>query len=139
MAFDSKEYGWVDIQIVFAGRSIVGCTEIKYKEKAEREFLWGLGKKPVAYADGAQMVDGSITLLQSEFEALVRSIPAGKTPTSLAPFDIIIAYVDDTSLSVKDIVKSVLLTEYEKGGKKGDLNMEISLPFKAAEIQLNAK
>jgi hypothetical protein len=139
MAFDSKEYGWVDIQIVFAGRPIVGCTEIKYKEKAEREFIYGLGKKPVAYADGMQEVDGNITLLQSEFEALVRSLPAGKTPTSLAPFDIIIAYIDDTSLSVKDIVKSVLLTEYEKGGKKGDLNMEISLPFKAAEVQLNAK
>jgi hypothetical protein len=139
MAFDSKEYGWVDIQIVFAGRPIVGCTEIKYKEKADREFIYGLGKQPVAYADGMQEVDGNITLLQSEFEALVRSLPAGKTPTSLAPFDIIIAYIDDTSLSVKDIVKSVLLTEYEKGGKKGDLNMEISLPFKAAAVQLNAK
>ncbi len=138
MAFDSKEYGWCDIQIVFAGRPIVGCTEIKYKEKAEREFIYGLGKKPVSYADGQQMVDGSITLLQSEFEALVRSLPKGKTPTSLAPFDIIIAYIDEEDLSVKDIVKSVLLTEYEKGGKKGDLNMEISLPFKAAEIQLNA-
>lgn len=138
MAFDQKEFGWVDIQIVFAGRPIVGCTEIKYKEKSGREFIYGLGKRPVAYADGMQEVDGSITLLQSEFEALVASIPAGKTPTSLAPFDIIVLYVNEDGAAVKDTVKSVLITEYEKGGKKGDLNMEISLPFKAAEIRLQA-
>lgn len=138
MAFDSKEFGWPDIQIVFAGRPIVGCTEIKYKTKAERDFIYGLGKKPVAYADGQAMAEGSITLLQSEFEALVRSLAPGKSVTDIPPFDIIIAYINEDDVAVKDIVKSVLLTEYEKGGKKGDLNMEISLPFKAAEIQLNA-
>ena len=76
MAFDSKEFGWPDIAIVFAGRPIVGCTAINYKLKSEREFVYGLGKKPVAYADGQEMVDGSITLLQSEFESLVRSLPS---------------------------------------------------------------
>lgn len=138
MAFDSKEFGWVDIQIVFAGRPIVGCTAIKYKNKAEREFIYGLGRKPVAYADGQDMTEGSITLLQSEFEALVRSCPPGKKPNTLAPFDIIMVYLDEDNVMVKDIIKSVLLTEFEKGGKKGDLNMEIELPFKAADVLLNA-
>ena len=138
MAFDSKEYGWIDIQIVFAGRPIVGCTEIKYKNKAEREFFYGLGRKPVSYADGQDATEGSITLLQSEFEALVRSCPPGKKPNTLAPFDIIILYLDENNALVKDIIKSVLLREFEKGGKKGDLNMEIPLPFIAADVELNA-
>jgi hypothetical protein len=138
MAFNSKEFGYVDIQIVFAGRPIVGCTEIKYKGKADRQFIYGLGTEPVAYANGITEAEGSITLLQSEFEALVRSLPPGKTPTTHAPFDIIVAYIDDENVAVKDIVKAVLLTEWEKGGKKGDLNMEITLPFKAAKVQLNA-
>lgn len=138
MAFNSKEFGWIDIQVVFAGRPTIGITALKYKSKAERDFIYGIGSKPVAYADGIATTEGSITLLQSEFEALVRSCPPGKKPNTLAPFDIIVLYLDDENLLVKDIIQSVLLTEFEKGGKKGDLNMEIELPFMAADVVLNA-
>lgn len=136
--FNSKEFGWIDIQIVFAGRPAIGITALKYKNKADRAFIYGIGPKPVAYADGIAETEGSITLLQSEFEALVRSAPAGKKPNTLAPFDIIVAYIDEENALVKDIIQSVLLTEFEKGGKKGDLNMEIELPFIAADVLLNA-
>lgn len=123
------------------GRVVLGVTEVKYKEKTAREFIYGTGRKPIAYADGQTDSDGSITLLQSDFEALVAAAQAaypGRTITTLPPFDLIVMFIPDMENPkiVKDVVKDVLLSEYEKGGKVGDLNMPVSLPFKCSEIQL---
>ncbi|HEX8349498.1 MAG TPA: hypothetical protein VF598_06040, partial [Hymenobacter sp.] len=62
----------------------------------------------------------------------------GRTVTTLPPFDIIVMFIPDMEnpKMVKDVIKDVLLSEYEKGGKVGDLNMPITLPFKCSEIKL---
>jgi hypothetical protein len=135
---NGKEYGWADIQFAFLGRPVLGVTAIKYGGKRDRKFIYGVGPQPVAYANGVQENDGSITLLQSEFEAMVRSA-GGKQPTELAPFPIIVQYLDESNMMVKDILHYVLITEWGKDIKQGDLNMEITLPFKVAYVQLNAE
>lgn len=138
---NGKEYSWQDIQIAFLGRVVLGVTEVKYKEKTAREFIYGTGRKPIAYADGQTDSDGSLTILQSDFEAMVASALAaypGRTITTLPPFDLIVMFIPDMDNPkiVKDVIKDVLLGEYEKGGKVGDLNMPVTLPFKCSEIKL---
>ena len=138
---NGKEYSWQDIQIAFLGRVVFGVTEIKYKEKTERAFIYGTGRKPVAYADGQTDSDGSLMILQSDFEAMVASMLAaypGRTVTTLPPFDIIVMFIPDgdNPRIVKDVIKNVLIGEYEKGGKVGDLNMPVTLPFKCSDIIL---
>jgi hypothetical protein len=39
---------------------------------------------------------------------------------------------------VKDIVRLALIMEWEKASKQGDLNMTVSLPFVAADVELQA-
>ncbi len=135
-----KEYSYQDCQFVLLGRPDTGVTGIKYKGKADRKYIWAVGRQPVTYADGQEEAEGEITLLQSSFEALVRSLTKGGTVTTIPPFDILVMFVPNTEnpVIVKDIIKGVLLTDWEKGGKAGDSNMEITLPFKAAYVQLNA-
>lgn len=136
---NGKEYSWADIQFAFLGRPVLGVTEIKYGAKRDRQFIYAVGDAPVAYANGQEKSNGSITLLQSEFDALVASAKAaGKTPTTLAPFDIIVQYLDDANLMVKDIIRQVLTLEWEKASKQGDLNMTVTIPFNAAFIELQA-
>jgi hypothetical protein len=141
---NGQEYSWQDIQIAFLGRVVLGVTSIKYKEKTAREFIYGTGRKPIAYANGQTDSDGSMTLLQSDFEALVTAMKAAypnRTFTTLPPFDITTMFIPDMDNPkiVKDVIKDVLLTEYEKGGKVGDLNMPVELPFKCSEIKLQEK
>ncbi|MBD2769704.1 hypothetical protein IC235_17580 [Hymenobacter sp. BT664] len=139
MTINGKEYSWADIQFAFLGRAVLGVVAIKYGEKRDRKFIRAVGNKPVAYANGSPDCNGSITVLQSEFEAIVAAAKAaGKTPTTLAPFDIITQYLDDSNLMIKDICKSVLTLEWEKASKQGDLNMEVEIPFTCAEIELQA-
>jgi hypothetical protein len=136
---NGKEYSWADIQFAFLGRPVRGVTEIKYGAKRDRKFIYAVGDKPVAYANGQEESSGSITVLQSEFEAIVASAKAaGKTPTSLTPFNIIVMYLDDANLLIKDIIQSVLTLEWEKASKQGDLNMTVTIPFVAANIVLQA-
>ncbi|GGG33387.1 hypothetical protein [Hymenobacter glacieicola] len=136
---NGKEFGWADIQFAFLGRPVTGITEIKYGAKRDRKFIYAVGDKPVAYANGQEESNGSITMLQSEFESIVRAAKAaGKTPTSLPPFPIIVQYLDDANLMVKDIIHSVLTLEWEKASKQGDLNMTVTVPFTCSHIELQA-
>jgi hypothetical protein len=137
----TKEYSYQDCQFVLLGRPTAGVLGIKYKGKGDRKYIWATGRKPITYVDGQEEYEGEVTLLQSEFEAIVRSLLPGGTITTLPPFDIVVMYVPNTAnpVIVKDIIKGVLLTDWEKAGKSGDTNMEITLPFKAADVQLNAK
>ncbi|WP_400192815.1 hypothetical protein [Hymenobacter sp. B81] len=136
---NGKEYSYQDIQATMLGRPVAGLTAIEYGEKADRKFIWGTGRRPIAYANGQIEADGTLTLLQSEFEALTRGLRPGQSVTTIPPFDIIVMYIPDEEnpVIVKDVLKSVLLLEFKKGGKAGDLNMPITLPFACAEVKLN--
>ncbi len=137
----NREYSFIDVQAAMLGRPVATLKGIKYKEKTERKLLFGNARKAIAYTDGETHVEGEIVLAQSEFEALVRSATAkNSSVTTLPPFDIIVMYIpdNDNPVIVKDIIKGVLLTEWEKGSKQGDLDMVITLPFMAAEVVPNA-
>ncbi|KOY85090.1 hypothetical protein AD998_02020 [bacterium 336/3] len=137
MAINGTEYAWEDIDIVLFGRIVVGVTEINYKIKRERKNIYGRGKKPVAYGRSSAEYSGSIGLLQSEIEAIQSSLPRGKNLTDIPPFDVTVSYRYENN-TVIDILRSCSFTEYEKGMKTGDTNMEIKLPIDIGDIEYNA-
>jgi hypothetical protein len=138
---NGKEFSWADIVFAFLGRSVEGVVAMKYGVKRERKFIRGVGNKPVAYANGSPDCNGSITVLQSEMEAITAAALAGgyEDLTAIPPFDIIIQYLDASNIMVKDIIKNVLATEWEKASKQGNLNMEVELPFTCSHVILQAK
>src|SRR5688572_27229923 len=94
---NGNEYAWEDLQIVMEGKAqpLEGVTEIEYTTKKEHTNIYGKGDKPVAMGRGKKEPGGKIVLLQSEFEALQQSLPAGKDATDRKPFTITVAYAPE--------------------------------------------
>ena len=127
--FDSKQYAWCNLSIVFGGRIIIGVTE--------KDFLYGRGCKPHGIVAGNRSYEGKISLWQSEAEAMTRDAPNNDI-LSLS-FDLVASYVPlDGGQIVTDILKHVEFTEVKKGMKQGDKNMIVELPIIFTDVKRQA-
>lgn len=135
MAFDSREYEWADLTLVLGGRDLTGIRAIKYTEKIEREPLFAKGRHAHSIQSGNVTVEGEITCLQSEHEALIKS---GKgSILNLKGLDGIVNYGDAAAgdAVITDRIESIHFTESSKELKQGDKNMETTLPFVALRVR----
>jgi hypothetical protein len=136
----TREYSGKDCKVAMLGRE-VSAISISYSAKQEKTNMYVLGKSsPHAEIVGRKEFEGEIVLPQSEFEAIIRSLPAGQDPLDIAPFDIVVVYVDDvTNLIVTDILEDCTITEYSKEMKNEDDMMEVSLPLRISNVKLNVR
>ena len=135
--FNSKEYEFSDVSTVVAGRDITGLRGVKYTEKQEKEALYAKGNKPHSIQHGNKSVEGSITLLQSELEAMVKA--GGGSALDIA-FNIVVVYGNPSNgdVLITDIIKHAEFTEVPKQLKQGDKFQEIELPFIALDVKPQA-
>ena len=135
--FNSKQYAWCELSIAFAGRIIIGVTEVEYTEKREKGLLYGRGCKPHGIMAGNSSFEGKISLWQSELEAMTRDAPNNDI-LSLS-FDLVVSYVPlNGGQIVTDILKHVEFTDVKKGMKQGDKNMIVELPIIFTDITRQA-
>lgn len=136
----AREYSGKDCKVAMLGREVAAIS-IKYSAKQDKKDMYVLGKStPHAEIVGRKEFEGEIVLPQSEFEALVRSLPAGQDVLDIAPFDIVVLYLDEaTGLAVTDILEGCSFKEYEKEMKNEDDMMEISLPLRISNIKLGVR
>lgn len=131
--FNSRQYEWADISLVLGGRDLTGIRAIKYTEKVEREAIYGKGKNPHSIQSGNASYDGEISVLQSEYEALVQ---AGNGSIMGLSLDAIVSYGSQESGSViTDRIIGIRFTEASKEMKQGDKFMEMKLPFMCIDVQ----
>jgi len=135
---NGQEYAWEDIEIVIAGRLLVGVQSISYTSRKVHENVYGRGAKPVAMSRGKEEFDGSITLLQSEVEALQKGLERGKNLTHIAPFTVSVAYNPggDGDIVV-DTLQGCRFTEIPKSHGVEETNMVVELPLAVFDIQYN--
>jgi hypothetical protein len=126
--FDSREYEWSDITIVLAGGVVIAAREIQYTEKQEKELAYAKGNQPHTIQKGNFAYEGSLKVLQSDYEALVAK---GKGTVLNIEADIICAYGNPVNGDVvlTDRISKLQFTEIKKGMKQGDKFMEVELPF----------
>lgn len=137
MVRNSKEYDWTKISVVILGRTVAGLRGIEYTAKMAKEALHGAGVNPKAVQSGKREYEGTLTILQSELEALNRAAKeAGYTDCLDLEFDIVVTYAASGVVST-DIVRCASITEFPKGMKQGDLYSEHALPFIALRIDTN--
>jgi len=132
--FDSRQYEWADFSLILGGRDITGIRGIKYTRKIEREPLYAKGRNPHSIQSGNISVEGEMTMLQSEYEALVQ---AGNGSVLGLSLNAIGAY-GNPSLGdplIKDKIIGIRFTEESKEFKQGDKFMEITLPFVALKVK----
>lgn len=134
MSFNSREYEWPDVTLVLGGRDLTGIRAIKYTEKIEREAIYAKGRNPHSIQSGNVSYEGEISVLQSEYEALVF---AGNGSIMGLSLDAVIAYGNPLNLDmvITDKLLGIRFTEASKELKQGDKFMEMKLPFIALEVR----
>lgn len=134
--FNSKEYEWSDLTVIMAGRLVTKIRALSYTKKQEKEALFAKGNKPHSIQRGNKTYEGSVTLLQSELEALETAAGGDALDAS---FDIIASYGNPMKGDVihTDLIKGFEFTEVPKGMTQGDKFSEHELPGIALDIKNN--
>ncbi len=136
---NGNEYSWGDIEIMLPGSNVPvsGITGVEYSEKQEKAAIHARGYKPHKIGRGKKEYSGSVSILQSELEAMIQALPAGKSLTDLAPAIITISYAPEGGVMVTDQCVGVEFSELKKGMKTGDTHQVIDLPFVCLDIRYN--
>lgn len=134
MPFNSREYEWGDFTLILGGRDLTGIRGIKYTEKVEREALYAKGRDAHSIQTGNSAIEGEISVLQSEYEALV--IAGGGSIMGLS-LDALASYGNPSTgdTIITDKVVGIRFTEFSKELKQGDKFMEMKLPFIALRVK----
>ena len=134
--FDSREYEWADVTVVMAGRDVTGIRGVSYTSAQEKEALYAKGNKPHGIQRGNKSYEGSIRLLQSEYEALNQA--AGGDALN-ASFNIVVSYGNPSNGDVikTDLLMGVEITSKPKSLNQNDKFMEIELPLIMLDIKEN--
>lgn len=136
MVVNTKQYSWADVEVVMLGRKVTGLRAIEYKSTKEKEVVYGAGDNPQGVQHGNRSTSGTITILQSELEALNRfAKDQGYDDALDFEFDVIVAYVPKgVGQIVTDTLKHVSLTELPKNIRQNDKFQEHALPFVALAV-----
>jgi hypothetical protein len=131
--FDSKEYEWADVTVVMAGRDVTGIRGVSYTSSQEKEALYAKGNKPHGIQRGNKSYEGSIRLLQSEYDAL--NAAAGGDVLDVN-FNIIVSYGNPSRGDVikTDLLSGVEITSKPKSLNQNDKFMEIELPLVMLDV-----
>ena len=125
--FNSKEYEWADVTVVMAGRDVTGIRGVSYTSAQEKEALYAKGNKPHGIQRGNKSYEGSIRLLQSEYEALNAAAGGDVLDVNFN----IISYGNPSKGDIihTDLLSGVEVTSKPKGLNQNDKFMEIELPL----------
>ena len=128
MPFNSREYEFADITVVVGGRDLLGLRGLKISEKVEREAVYAKGRLPHSIQSGNMSFDGEITVLQSDYEALIK---AGNGSLLTLAFDVVCGYGNPLEGNTPIYKRAVgaRFTEAALELKQGDKFGEIALPF----------
>lgn len=134
-----KQYGWKDVSVIVLGRTIEGITDVKVKRTVTKERQYGRGSKTQAILSGNEEISGSLTLHQSELNAINQAVLSAATGLDITKveFDIIINYENAAGLATTDAIIGAQVEEYEKALAQGDTQMAIELPFIARDLREN--
>ena len=126
--FNSREYEWSDINVVMAGRNVTGFRAVSYTSKQEKEALYAKGNKPHSIQRGNKSYEGSISLVQSEYEALKQAAGGDILDASI---ELVVSYGNPTKgdTIVTDLLQGVEFTDDKTEWKQGDKFQEKELPF----------
>jgi hypothetical protein len=133
----SKQFEWNDISVVILGKIVTGITNIEIEAKQDKEAVYGRGNKPLAIQSGKKTYEGSITLLQSEYAALLAAAKAVNVSYDVTDigFDITWNFnrtIDGAAETYN--IKGAEITSAKLGLGNDDKNMEVELPFMALDL-----
>lgn len=132
------EYAYEDMQCNVNGYPLLNFQSIEYGATKEHSNIIGRGGKPVAMARGKKDAKpGRLTILQSDFEAMVAASPKGTDPTDWRAFPITVSYAPIGGVLITDVIPSCRVSGWAKGMGTEDGNMTIELELVTGVPVLN--
>jgi hypothetical protein len=127
--FDSTEYTFAEMTVKVGGIEVTKIQKVAYKVQQKKDVIYGKGVNPVAVQRGQKTYDGSIDMLQSEFESLVSMAPNHDILD--LHFDIIISYGNPSrgDVLITDVLQGCEFTEAAHSIGGDETYMKVSLPF----------
>lgn len=136
---NGRQYEWADISLILGGRDVVGLLGIKYKEKQEKELMYGKGNQPLSIQKGNRSYEGEVVISQSELETLklLARKQTGRSSILGLNLNAVVCYGNPLhgDAMITDRIYGIQFTEEEKGMSQGDKKMEITLPYICTDIQ----
>jgi hypothetical protein len=137
---NNKEYAWGDIRVFMLGAFVLGLKGIEYTTKKDKEHNYGAGRNPRSVQHGRRAASGTLTVTQSELEALNRAARAKGFKDLLdVDIDIVVAYTPEHGdVITTDVIQCASFSEMPKGMKEGDMASTHALPFLALDVDYDA-
>jgi hypothetical protein len=132
------EYAGRDVTVTMFGRP-VAVQSIKHTSKQEKKTYFVLGKQTAAgKIAGRKELEGELVILQSEFDAIINSLPPGTDILDVAASDIVIVLAKGDRISTR-ILKNVEFMEFGEEMKAEDDMFPVTLPFIFESILINPR
>ena len=137
MAFDSREYEYADITLLFGGNDIVEVRGLKISEKIEREPLYAKGRQPLSIQSGNVSYEGEIMVTLGGYQRMVKM---GKGSVLNLAGELVCAFGNPNkgdALMTKR-AEGVRFNSAEVSTKQGDKFIEVTLPFICLNVNQDA-
>jgi len=133
--FNSREYEWSDVRLILGGIEITGIRGVKYTPKQEKEVLYAKGSKGHSVQFGNFSLEGSITVTQSELQAL--DAAGNGSLLDIRSITAVVMYGDPSKgvPPTSETVKGISFQEAPREWKQGDKFMECEIPFIALDLK----
>lgn len=132
---NQQEYAYGDLSVYMFGQFVAGLRGLDYKTTKNKDYVRGAGRDPRGIQHGERGAEGTLTILQSELDAMNRSAKSkGYKDLLDVDFDIVVTYGEETGIVTTDRIECVSIKELPKGMKSGDLYSEHALPFIALGV-----
>lgn len=128
-------HSWASVKCVLLDRTVTGISAIKYEDKQEKVNNYGAGIYPVSRGLGKYEAKASVTLEQYEIEAIQAALPKGKRLQDIAPFDVVVSFVNDSDAVVNHTLRNCEFTTNKRELKSGDAKIETELELIISHIE----
>lgn len=132
--FNSREFGWSDVDIALQGKLLTKAVAVEHTESQEVKKMRGKGVKPFGIKAGNIDVKGKIEMYKSEFDVLLAQT-GNKGVSGLKDLTLTVAYTNEAGDLAVNTVVGIVVTEIGQGVKQGDMEIIIPLPFEALDIK----
>ena len=132
---NGRAYDWASVVLQLLGQTVIGVTAISYGHKQEKVNNYGAGVNPVSRGYGKREPTASITLEMKEVERIQAAVPAGGSLLDIAPFPIVISYVNDSNQLITHTLHACEFTENKREVKTGDAEIQVELPLVISYIE----
>jgi hypothetical protein len=117
---NGNQYDWESVEILVAGITVPGMTEISYSDERGIEPRYGKGSIPRGYGRKNYKASGNGTLDKDEAERL--RVALGGSFYSKKPFNIAVSYANHDQPTITDSLHDVMITKADTSTKQEDDN-----------------